>query len=94
MFFALFGQFSQQFTLPSLRVAAAFAWEVRLPRMHALCEGQLPMAIHAYNKYDPEFFARTIHPRGIVRQLTRCERATRFGSAPCQRPRFLFYTCP
>ena len=61
MFFAFFGQLSQQFTLPSLRVAAAFAWEVRLPRMHALCEGQLPMAIHAYDRYDPEFFARTIH---------------------------------
>jgi hypothetical protein len=60
-FFAIFGQFSQQFTLPSLRVAAAFAWEVGLPRMHALCEGRLPMAIHAYNKHDPEFFARTIH---------------------------------
>jgi Protein of unknown function (DUF5672)/Uncharacterised nucleotidyltransferase len=60
-FFAIFGQFSQQFTLPSLRVAAAFAWEARLPRMHALCEGQLPMAIHAYDKFDPEFFARTIH---------------------------------
>ena len=60
-FFAVFGQFSQQFTLPSLRVAAAFAWEEGLPRMHALCEGQLPMAIHAYDKHDPEFFARTIH---------------------------------
>ncbi len=60
VFFGVFGQFSQQFTLPSLRVAAAFAWEVRLPRMHALCEGQLPMAIHAYDKYDPEFFACTI----------------------------------
>ena len=42
-------------------MAAAFAWEVRLPRMHALCEGQLPMAIHAYDRHDPEFFARTIH---------------------------------
>jgi Uncharacterised nucleotidyltransferase/Protein of unknown function (DUF5672) len=60
VFFASFGQFSQQFTLPSLRVAAAFAWEARLPRMHALCEGQLPMAIHAYDKHDPDFFARTI----------------------------------
>ncbi len=59
-FFACFGQFSQQFILPSLRVAAAFAWETSLPRMHALCEGQLPMAIHAYDKHDPEFFARTI----------------------------------
>jgi hypothetical protein len=60
-FFAVFGQLSQQFTLPSLRVAAAFAWEVELRRMHALCEGQLPMAIHAYDGYDPEFFARTVH---------------------------------
>jgi uncharacterized protein DUF5672 len=69
IFFAIFGQFSQQFTLPSLRVAAAFAWEVRLPRMHALCEGQLPMAIHDYDTHDPEFFARTIitRSRGIVR---------------------------
>jgi hypothetical protein len=61
IFFASFGQVSQQFILPSLRMAAAFAWEVRLPHMHALCNGQLPMAIHGYDRYDPEFFARTIH---------------------------------
>jgi hypothetical protein len=61
-FFGIFGQFSQQFTLPSLRVAAAFAWETSLPHMHALCDGQLPMAIHAYVRHDPEFFARTIRP--------------------------------
>jgi Uncharacterised nucleotidyltransferase/Protein of unknown function (DUF5672) len=61
-FFACFGQFSQQFVLPSLRVAAAFAWETSLPRMHTLCEGQLPMAIHAYDKHDPEFFTSIIHP--------------------------------
>ena len=30
MFFAIFGQFSKEFTLPSLRVAAAFAWEVEI----------------------------------------------------------------
>jgi hypothetical protein len=60
-FFGIFGQFSQQFTLPSLRVAAAFAWETSLSCMHALCDGQLPMAIHAYDKHDPEFFACTIH---------------------------------
>jgi Uncharacterised nucleotidyltransferase len=28
------------------------------------------------------------------RRAPRCERATRFGSAPCQWTRFLFYTCP
>jgi hypothetical protein len=42
-------------------VAAAFAWEMRLPLMHALCEGQLPMAVHAYDRHDSEFFAHTIH---------------------------------
>jgi Protein of unknown function (DUF5672)/Uncharacterised nucleotidyltransferase len=60
MFFGFFGQFSQQFTLPSFRVAATFAWEQSLPRMHALCQGQLPMAIHGYDRCDPEFFASTI----------------------------------
>ena len=60
-FFACFGQFSQKFVLPSLRVAAGFAWETSLPRMYALCKRQLPMAIHAYDMRDPEFFARTIH---------------------------------
>jgi hypothetical protein len=63
MFFGMFGQLSQQFVLPNMRVAAAFAWEALLPRMYALCEGQLPMAIHAYRKWDPEFFAHTILPR-------------------------------
>jgi hypothetical protein len=63
MFFASFGQVSQQFILPSLRVAAAFAWETGLRRMHALCEGQLPMAIHAYDRVDPEFFGSTIHQK-------------------------------
>jgi hypothetical protein len=62
VFFALFGQLSQPFVLPNLRVAAAFAWEVSLPDMYALCQGQLPMAIHAYRKYDPEFFEHTILP--------------------------------
>ena len=65
MFFAVFGQLSQQFVLPNLRVAAAFAWETSLPRMHALCQGQLPMAIHAYSKYDPEFFMDTILPAAL-----------------------------
>ena len=27
MFFGMFGQLSQQFVLPNMRVAAAFAWE-------------------------------------------------------------------
>ena len=62
VFFGSFGQLSQQFVLPNLRVAADFAWETFLPRMHALCQGQLPMAIHGYRKYDPEFFAHTILP--------------------------------
>jgi hypothetical protein len=62
LFFASLGQFSQQFILPRLRVAAAFAWESDLRRMHVLCNGQLPMAIHAYDKVDPEFFASTIAP--------------------------------
>ena len=30
--------------------------------MYALCQGQLPMAIHGHRKYDPEFFAHTILP--------------------------------
>jgi hypothetical protein len=62
MFFAVFGQLSRQFALPTLRLAAEFAWETRLPRIHALCQGQLPMAIHGYYKHDPEFFTHTILP--------------------------------
>ena len=65
MFFGMFGQFSQQFVLPNMRVAAAFAWEASLPRMYALCEGQLPMAIHAYSKWDAEFFMDTILPAAL-----------------------------
>ena len=84
-FFACFGQFSQQFILPSLRVAAAFAWETSLPRMHALCEGQLPMAIHAYDKHDPEFFARTIQSRRP--QAAETQRAhVVLCLPPCRRP--------
>jgi hypothetical protein len=62
MFFAFYGQISRQFVLPNLRVAADFAWETYLPRMHALCQGQLPMAIHGYRKFDPAFFIHTILP--------------------------------
>jgi hypothetical protein len=65
LFFAWFGQLSQRFVLPSLRVAAAFAWEVSLPQMYALCQGQLPMAIHAFHGYDPEFFVRFILPKAL-----------------------------
>lgn len=62
LFFALFGQVSRAFVLPTLRVAAAFAWEVSPAWMYAFCEGDLPMAIHAYRKYEPEFFQHTILP--------------------------------
>jgi len=65
MFFGVFGELSQQFVLPNMRVAAAFAWETSLPRMHDLCEGQLPMAIHAYLRKDPEFFMDTILPAAL-----------------------------
>ena len=64
MFFGMFGQFSQQFVLPNMRVAADFAWETSSPRLYDLCKGQLPMAIHAYCKYDPEFFYRHYLARG------------------------------
>ena len=65
MFFGVFGQLSQQFVLPNLRVAADFAWETSLPRMHDLCQGQLPMAIHGYHKCDPEFFDDIILPAAL-----------------------------
>jgi hypothetical protein len=65
MFFGVFGQLSQQFVLPNMRVAAAFAWEALLPRMHDLCQGQLPMAIHGYLKWDPKFFMDTILPAAL-----------------------------
>jgi hypothetical protein len=65
MFFGVFGQLSQEFVLPNLRMAAAFSWETCLPRMHALCQGQLPMAIHGYRRYDPEFFMHTILPAAL-----------------------------
>jgi Uncharacterised nucleotidyltransferase/Protein of unknown function (DUF5672) len=65
MFFGVFGQFSQYFVLPNQRVAATFAWEMLLPRMHTLCEGQLPMAIHAYRAWDPEFFTDIILPAAL-----------------------------
>jgi hypothetical protein len=65
MFFGVFGQLSQYFVLPNLRVAAAFAWEALLPRLHDLCRGQLPMAIHAYRKWDHEFFMHTILPAAL-----------------------------
>jgi hypothetical protein len=61
----VFGQLSKQFVLPNLRVAAAFAWELSLPRMHEICQGELPMAIHAYKKWDSEFFDQSILPKAL-----------------------------
>ena len=87
MFFGMFGQFSQQFVLPNLRVAAAFAWEASLPRMYDLCQGQLPMAIHAYRRWDPEFFITLSCPRHCqlesLHRLTRAWHAINFGCT-CQ----------
>jgi hypothetical protein len=61
-FFSSFGQLSTRFVLPNLRMAASFAWETSLRRMHDLCRGQLPMAIHAYGRHDRDFFTDTILP--------------------------------
>ena len=33
--------------------------------MHELCEGQLPMAIHGYHKWDAEFFDQNILPKAL-----------------------------
>ena len=74
LFFAMFGQFSQRFVLPNLRMAAAFAWEVSLDRMYDLCQGQLPMAIHGYLRHDPEFFQHTILPAAVRAGQTRLQR--------------------
>jgi Protein of unknown function (DUF5672) len=62
MFFAHFGYLSRHFRMPNLRVASDFAWESDLPRMHAICQGRLPMAIHAYLKFNRKFFLETILP--------------------------------
>ena len=67
-FFGLFGQVSERFVLPSLREAAGFAWEAYLPRMYALCQGQLPMAIHGHRRFDPEFFDDVILPAALSRR--------------------------
>jgi hypothetical protein len=66
VFFSALGQFSQQFVFPTLGVAAEFAWETDLRRMHALRRGQLPMAIHGYAKYDAEFFNEVILPATLA----------------------------
>jgi hypothetical protein len=67
-FFGLFGQVSERFVLPSLREAAGFAWEAYLPHMYALCQGQLPMAIHGHRRFDPEFFDDIILPAALSRR--------------------------
>jgi hypothetical protein len=62
LFFAVLGQMSRQFILPSLRVAAGFAWERSLSWMHLLCDGRLPMAVHSYLNHEAAFFLKTIQP--------------------------------
>ena len=82
MFFAMFGQFSQRFVLPNLRMAAAFAWE-RYCRACMTCAGQLPMAIHGYRRHDLNSSWTRSCPRHCqlesLHRLTRAWHAIHFG---------------
>lgn len=57
LYFAVMGQLSAHFVLPNERVASLFAWELAPEHYHAV-NGVPPMGGHAWQKYNPDFWAR------------------------------------
>jgi hypothetical protein len=55
-------RFDQSFRIPPLREALGFAFEYQPAKCFALHGDQLPFAVHAWEKYDPAFWAAHIPP--------------------------------
>ena len=55
-------RFDRAFRIPSLREALGFAFEYQPSKCYALNEGRLPFGVHAWEKYEPEFWAPFIPP--------------------------------
>ncbi len=56
LFFAFMGMLSKDFVIPNQMTAARFSWELKPEHYHQLLAGQLPMGVHAYLKYSPNFW--------------------------------------
>lgn len=62
LFFSILGSLSTDFILPNQMMASRFAVELEPRHYHLLNNGQLPMAVHAWEKYDPEFWRSHLPP--------------------------------
>lgn len=56
LFFSLIGSVSENFLVPNQMMAARFALELNPEHYMALNGGQLPMAVHAFEKHNPAFW--------------------------------------
>lgn len=61
LFFSLIGSLSEDFLIPNQIMASRFSLELNPEHYMAINGGQLPMAVHAYEKHNPEFW-RTYIP--------------------------------
>lgn len=56
LFFAFVGNLSEQFRVPNLITAAHFAHDIDPGYLQKLISGQDPFGVHAWRKYEPEYW--------------------------------------
>jgi hypothetical protein len=56
LFFSLIGSLSDDFLIPNQIMASRFALELNPEHYMAINSGKLPMAVHAYEKHNPDFW--------------------------------------
>lgn len=60
LFFSVFGSLSVNFIIPNEITASLFAMEINPSYYYVVNGGNLPMGVHAWQKYDPEFWKKYI----------------------------------
>lgn len=65
VFFSLAGQISTNFIIPNIIHAAQFSIECE-PRRHYGMAGRLPMGVHAWEKWDKEFWLENFEKAGLI----------------------------
>lgn len=62
LFFSIMGALSSDFILPNQIIASQFAVELEPAHYFKINNNTLPMAVHAWDKYDPEFWREHMPP--------------------------------
>jgi hypothetical protein len=60
LFFSIVGQLSTHFIMPNQIIASRFAIELEAEHYQKICGDVLPMGVHAFEKYTPQFWRKKI----------------------------------